>query len=292
MYHLEIEAYELDINKILKSGQVFRYEIIDSSSAVLINGDQFVQLDYVDDGYMFHCSKEVFEESWRDYLDLDRNYKEVNEEILKVDARLEEVIKDFQGIRILRQDSFEMLFTFIVSQSKSIPQIRKLLNQMADLYGRELGVVKGKVIRGFPTAEDLKDLSDKDYRELKFGYRGPYLEDAVKKSLVYSEEAIDFVNLDDDLLKEKLVDITGVGNKVAACVMLYGYARHRSFPIDVWMKRIMLHLYEKKIRKGLKNPKVKNVSDKAIENYGQKLFGENAGIAQQYLFEYGRQILA
>lgn len=291
MYHLTIKRQELDIGKILNSGQVFRYETISEGAVVLICSHNYVRVDYKEDGYDFHCSEKEFYTIWSPYLDLDRDYVQINKDILSVDSRLESLVKDSRGIRILQQDSFEMLFTFIVSQSKSIPQIRKLLNLMAVQYGKELATFDGKKVYGFPRAKDLGEIKEEAYRHMKFGYRGPYLEDAVYKTLLYMEEGIVLKNLDDVHLKERLLAIKGVGNKVAACVMLFGYARHTSFPIDVWMKRVMLLLYEEKIRRGLTNPKVKNISESAIEKYGHDLFGDRAGIAQQYLFEYGRNFL-
>ncbi len=287
MYHLLINREKLNIAKILKSGQVFRYEVIDGKGYILIHKLNYVFVEENKHGYVFHCSEEEFINIWYIYLDLERDYVRINQIIIDKDKRLTKVIDEFEGMRILKQDQFEMLITFIISQSKSIPQIRKLVNNLAVCYGEEIGYVYGEKIYSFPTAQHLQQLTEDDYRTMKFGYRAAYLYEAVKWSINLNK---DMNSLSDIDLKQQLVSIKGVGNKVVACVMLFGYGRHNTFPIDVWMKRIMLQLYESEIRKELKNPEVKNIRDSQIESYGLKLYGETAGIAQQYLFEYGRNI--
>jgi len=284
MYKLNISRQELDLEKILNSGQVFRYEKLGKGRYVLIRSTYFVLVESVNDGYIFHCSKESFQKIWYHYLDLDKDYRQANNYITQMNPDLESIIYKYRGMRILAQNPFEMLFTFIVSQSKSIPQIRRLVNSMAKDYGQLIGQVDQVLIYSFPQAEDLRDLTEADYRKRKFGYRGAYLVAAVEG---FKAESI---NYGEDELKLYLRAIHGVGDKVAACVMLYGYGCHGAFPVDTWMRKIMLYLYEEDIRKGIKNPKLKRLSNQHIENYGRHLFGSCSGLAQQYLFEYGRSI--
>jgi len=292
MYHLIIEKTDLDLKKTLMSGQVFRYEMdINSTNDlesrnyyILIYREYAVLVTEEEAGYLFHCSDTEFKRIWYHYLDLGRDYETVNNRIVRIDPRLEIAINNNRGIRILRQDPFEMLITFIISQSKAIPQIRLLVNNIAKSYGTYTKTIRGEDIFSFPTAKQLEHLREEDFRMLKFGYRASYLVAAVKwaleePSLLMTSIDDYMVNIGDEQLKKNLLSIKGVGDKVAACVMLFGYARHKSFPIDVWMRRIMNVLYFHEEDKK---------TDKDMEAFGRCLFGEDAGIAQQYLFEYGR----
>lgn len=278
MYKLVIEKSKLDIYKTLNSGQVFRYHIIDDGKYfVLMTGQSYVAVETIEEGYLFDCEHETFDSIWLPYLDLERDYDKVNLRIIRKDKRLKEAIKDHQGIRILKQDPFEMLITFIVSQSKAIPQIKKLVDGLSEEFGNLIGNYNNIDIYRFPRPSDLKHLKEADYRKMKFGYRASYLEAGVDM-FCNSEE--DLSLLSDEDLKSRLVSIKGVGDKVASCVMLFGYGRHSSFPIDVWMRRIVMALYFEN--------EVKKVSDKKLEKFGKDMYGNDAGIAQQYLFEYGR----
>ncbi len=275
MYVLKIEDYDLDILKILQSGQVFRYEILSEDSFVLIYQDHYVVVSKIDGGYQFECEPEEFQSIWYPYLGLDLDYQAINQSIIHADARFEGVIKEQMGLRILRQDPFEMLMTFIISQSKAIPQIRKLVNELSVKYGRYLGKVESIPIYAFPTSQALNHVKEEEFRDMKFGYRAPYLEDAVR--LVNC----DLVQLSKAQLP-MLKQIKGVGDKVASCVMLFGLGDLEAFPVDVWMRKTMIYLYDDL---GVKS------KDIDIQNYGKKMFGKYAGIAQQYIFEYGRQII-
>ncbi len=287
MFELSIESKQLNIEKLLDTGQVFRYIHVDKGRFILIYGQVYVLVDQVEDGYRFHCHEEDMG-IWQDYLNLHMDYVLLNEEVVKKEKRLSQAVKSFEGIRIMHQDPFEMLITFIISQSKSMVQIRKLVNGLSEAYGNQLGEWMGHKIYAFPRPDQLLHLSEEDFRTMKFGYRAPYLVDAVK---VFYEKGHEFRELSTKELMEGLLDIKGVGRKVASCIILFGYNKYDVFPVDVWMRRIMIELYDKKIRKGLKNPNVKKLLDKHIEDFGLAFFGQNAGIAQQYLFEYGRSSL-
>lgn len=281
MYELIIDKSKLDLYKTLNSGQVFRYFILEEDKKfILMTGNHYVVVNEFQEGYSFECDADVFKEVWYPYLDLARDYEEVNRRIISKDSRLEEAIELHQGIRILKQDPFEMLITFIVSQSKAIPQIKKLVDDLSSMYGSKLADYEEISIYAFPRPQELAQITEEGFREMKFGYRAPYLEAGVAMFLHCNE---DLSLLDDSKLKKSLISIKGVGDKVASCVMLFGYGRHSSFPIDVWMRRIVMKLYF---------PKSKTkISDKKLEAFGKDLYGLDAGIAQQYLFEYGRTAL-
>lgn len=287
MFELSIEKEQLNMGKLLATGQVFRYIELEEKRWVLMYGRHHVVVEEMEYGYLFHCEEEEMS-VWQDYLCLHMDYVKLNDRVVGIEDRLEEAIREFEGIRIMHQDSFEMLLTFIISQSKSIVQIRKLVNVLSESFGDHLGQVEGHDIYSFPRPEQLSHLTEQDLREMKFGYRSPYLVDAVR---VFGEEGETWAELSTDQLMDRLLTVHGVGRKVASCVLLFGYNRYEVFPVDVWMRRIMESMYDARIRQGLENPNVKRLSDKHIETFGLSLFGDIAGIAQQYLFEYRRQIM-
>ncbi|WZL80364.1 DNA glycosylase [Vallitaleaceae bacterium 9-2] len=282
MYVLKIPYEELDIYKILQSGQVFRYEVISEKDYVLIYQNHYVHVKKVEGGYHFYCEEQEFYTVWSLYLALDLNYQEINQAIIKADPRLEAVIQEQKGLRILRQDPFEMLLTFIISQSKAIPQIRKLVNALSDQYGQYLGEVESRPIYAFPTSHALQEITQEQFRAMKFGYRAPYLVDAIKQ-VCEGKVVLDLnASLDANQTMEMLKQIKGVGDKVASCVALFGLGYMEAFPVDVWMRKTMVYLYD------TLDAKTKDIH---IQQFGEKLFGVYAGIAQQYIFEYGRQMI-
>jgi N-glycosylase/DNA lyase len=282
MYVLKIEDNDLDILKILHSGQVFRYEIISEDAFVLIYQEHYVVVSKIGGGYQFECEPEEFQSIWYPYFGLDLDYQAINQSIIHADSRFEGVIKEQMGLRILRQDPFEMLITFIISQSKAIPQIRKLVNELSTKYGQYLGDVESIRIYSFPTSQALNNVKEEEFRDMKFGYRAPYLEDAIRLVNCDAVQLSNARTLSSEDALCMLKQIKGVGDKVASCVMLFGLGDLEAFPVDVWMRKTMIYLYDDL---GVKS------KDIDIQNYGKNMFGKYAGIAQQYIFEYGRQII-
>lgn len=283
MYQLFLEKKHFDLAKTLESGQVFRYYVLKEMEFVIVSGQSYVKVKQLQDKYQFDCSKEEYLTIWKSYLDLDRDYEKIQADICRVDQRLATIIEKNQGIRILRQDPFEMLISFIISQSKSIVQIRKLVEELAVNFGTYLGKVDQMPIYAFPTENQLAHLTSQDFRLMKFGYRADYLVDAVWKVHQKEIDLKDLTMQNDEIVFEELKKVKGVGNKVAACVMLFSYGCYRAFPIDTWMRKIMLQLYYEDVDR-------KKVKDIELEEKGKQLFGSWAGFAQQYLFEYARDI--
>lgn len=208
-------------------------------------------------------TEEDFLNIWKGYFDLDFDYVKLRSELSALHPTLAEAAKFAPGIHILRQDPFEALISFIISQNNNIKRIEGIVDRLCENFGEELG--SGEF--SFPSAERLAKLSAEDLAPLRAGFRNRYILDAAVK--VHAGE----VNLEEcrtlpfDQAKKQLMTIVGVGEKVADCVLLYGLHRTEAFPMDVWMKRAMSTLF----------PRVKP-SD----------FGEYAGVAQQYIFHYSR----
>lgn len=218
-----------------------------------------------------------FYDIWFDYFDLGRDYKQIKENLSR-DPILKEAIQYGQGIRILRQDTWETLVSFIISQNNRIPQIKKVIENLASSFGEPIEY-KGKIYYTFPKAEELVMFDVETIAKTKCGFRAKYILDAASK--VFSGE-IDLLKLFEystNDIRDILMNINGVGPKVADCVILYSIGRYDTFPTDVWIKRIVEYLYLKREGTPLE-----------IQLFAIDKFGDLSGFAQQYLFYYGREM--
>ncbi len=209
---------------------------------------------------------------WYNYLSLDIDYGKINESISKNvenpdDRKVLELAKDSShGIRILRQDRWEALCSFIISQNNNIPRIKKIISAMCEKYGEDIGGASD-----FPTPDALVKAGETGIGDLKCGFRSKYIYNAafaISNGTLSLDEVADAKNYAD--AERILTSLKGVGPKVAACTLLFGFERYDAFPIDVWIKRIL----EKRFS----------------ENFSPASLGSAAGIAQQYLFYYERYL--
>ena len=213
---------------------------------------------------------------WRKYLDMDTDYGYIKRWLLKRDNSLADVIVETSGIRILRQEFHEMLMSFIISQNKQIPHIKQIVAAISERFGSEVGTINGRSYYGFPVKEALYNITEEAYRELKTGFRAPYLmsaTEALKAGM--SEKSLE--GMEYNQAKAELMKIKGVGEKVANCVLLFGLGYRNAFPVDVWVKRIMEYVYFHE-----------DTSKERIMEFAADRFGEYGGYAQQYLFHYAR----
>lgn len=222
-----------------------------------------------------NTSEEDYNNIWRHYLDLDRDYAPLKE-ILSVDENLKKAIEYGYGIRILNQEPWECLVSFIISTQNQIPRIKKIVNALSERYGEKIQI-EDRVYYSFPDAESLKGINEEELMFLKAGYRAGYIIDAVNKITSGEIDLEKIFDMDYLSAKKELMKIKGVGEKVADCVLLFSYGKTEAFPIDVWVGRIMRNLYLSE-----------NASIKDIRAESERLFGKNAGLAQQYLFYYAR----
>ena len=231
-----------------------------------------------------------FDEIWKDYFDLNVNYEEVKEELSK-DELLKKSVEFGYGIRILNQDSFEMLISFIISARNSIPSIMKTIKKISERWGDKIEY-KGNIYYAFPTPEQLNEATLEEIKETGASFRSKYIIDTISKvnaaieaknNGTLNEELQQFdleyiKSLPVDECHKALQNFMGVGAKVADCIMLFSMSKHSAFPVDVWIKRAMIHFYL-----------APDVSLNKIRVFGRDKFGELAGLAQQYLFYYARE---
>ncbi|MBE6034972.1 MAG: 8-oxoguanine DNA glycosylase [Clostridiales bacterium] len=239
-----------------------------------------------------NITEEEFQQYWQDYLDLQQDYGQIKAVLAEKDPVMAEAIKSGQGIRILRQDPWETLISFIISQNNNIPRIKKCIEALCEMFGKSAGSYNGKEYFAFPEAQVLAELSAEDLAPIRLGYRAKYIIETAKRVVAddrnlgqgddSQKERVrlkDFCQIDTLQGYEYLTSLCGVGPKVANCILLFGMAKYESFPIDVWVRRVMNRLY------GIDENDMKSMAKYADENFGQ--YG---GIAQQYLFYHIRQL--
>lgn len=275
---------DFDLEQTLECGQTFHFEKIDDEDYIVIAKGRMLHVSQAgkkeDVSLIFHdVTKDEFENIWATYFDLYTDYGQIKERLLSKDDKLKEAIESKWGVRILNQDFFEMLMSFIISQNKQISQIKQLVFRISQCYGSKVGEYNGKVYCSFPDINQAAIITEDDFREMKMGFRAPYLYDAVHKCQNGQIDESEFLNMTDEQVMQKLMTIKGVGTKVASCVMLFGLGRKAAFPVDVWMKRIMEKLYFGKDTKKEK-----------IMEFAKMQYGDLGGFAQQYLFYYARSI--
>ena len=268
-----------DVEAIFTCRQAFRWYAEEDGSFTTIHRGKVLNVSQIDDRVIFKGTNLVdFENIWFDYFDLGKDYKTIREQLSNNDILLK-AMEYGKGIRILNQEHFEMLISFIISANNMIPRIRKSIEIISQMYGDFIYEDEKRKYYSFPTVEQLKKATVEDLRNFaKVGFRDKRIVDTVKKIIDNDIKLDEFENLSNLELKEQLLEFSGVGTKVADCIMLFSYKRGDVFPVDVWIKRVMEELFIKK------ETPVKKIAMEA-----NKIFGKNAGYAQQYLFYYGRE---
>ena len=218
-----------------------------------------------------------------DYFDLKRDYSEIKDILSKVDDHVKKSIEYGKGIRILNQDLWEMIISFIISANNNIPRIKGIIERICKKYGDKI-VWNGIEYYSFPTPKQLSQASIEDLRGLGLGFRDIRVYKTTQK--IYTKEFdLDSLKKEENsnIIREKLLTLDGVGPKVADCIMLFSsLKRLEVFPIDVWVRRVMNDLY-------IKNEDETKVNKKQIEKLAHEKYGDLAGLAQQYLFYWKRE---
>lgn len=272
---------DFDLAQTLECGQCFHFVKLDEEDYVLAVKGHVLHVSQEDDTVTFYDTEEdEYVNVWKDYFDMDRDYSAIKKKLLEKDDKLKDAIESMWGVRILNQDFFETLISFIISQNKQIPHIKKIVADISAKFGTYKGTYGGTDMYTFPTLEQLVNASEEDFKELKTGFRAPYIMDAIRRNMAGQFDRNELKSMDYDSCIKELMAIKGVGEKVANCVCLFGLGKKEAFPVDVWIKRIMETMYFD----GVDTPKDK------IAAFAKEQFGELGGFAQQYLFYYGKSI--
>ncbi len=277
---------DFDLEHIFDCGQCFRWEreTDGSYTGVAMGAAVNMRLESADAEKTLiidNCSEEDFDKKWRGYLDLERDYGKIKAGLSG--EQIQRAAEYGYGIRILKQEFWESLISFIISQNNNIPRIKGCIESLAENFGEEICKYRGKTYYALPEAERLAELSAEDLAPCRLGYRAPYLIKTARKVLEDGGEDAAQTKLRAcgcfEEAEEALREYPGVGPKVASCVALFGLGFLDAFPIDVWMRRVMHRLY------GIAENDIR-----AMSEYARANFGEYGGIAQQYLFYYIRSL--
>ena len=276
-----------DVAKTFDCGQCFRFDRVENS----IHESEYFGIAYgravsfaSDRGmlYIYNTTEEEYNSLWKHYLSLDLNYDEIDDDLRSRcgSEAFCEAVNYGRGIRILNQEPYEALISFIISQNNNIPRIKQIIERLSSLCGKPIEVCEEmeKHISGrssmcaFPTAKALYALGAEGLFAAKTGFRAKYIYDALSKVLSGEIDPSAIVSFDSTAAGvEYLCSIKGVGPKVASCVLLFSGERYDAFPVDVWIKRAMQKYFPDK-------------------DFSSDFFGDYAGIAQQYLFYYERYL--
>ncbi len=281
MKYIVENVKDFNLDHIFDCGQCFRWERQEDASYIGAAMGKTARMEFADGILTIdNCTPEEYETVWRKYLDMDRDYGTIKAELSEADPTIKDACDFGYGIRILKQDFWETVVSFIISQNNNIPRIKGCIEALCDAFGERIGEYGGKAYFSIPSPEKLASLTSDDLAPIRLGYRAPYL---VKAAAQFIEEGgleavQDRLAAAEDPIAE-LQKFCGIGPKVASCISLFGLGRTDAFPIDVWMRRVMNRLY------GIDEKDMKTMAAYAAEH-----FGKYGGIAQQYLFYYIRSL--
>ena len=270
--------------QVFECGQCFRWNENQDGSYTGVFGNNVLNVKKDGNNIIFNgiCDGDI-KTICTNYFDLNRNYESIKKILSEADKNVETSIFYGSGIRLLNQDLWETLISFIISANNNIPRIKKIIETLSKEYGKQI-VWKDQTYYTFPSAEELKDITVDDFRKAGLGFRDKYVAEAVKR-IIKNE-----INLDDlfkientDELRQILMEFPGVGEKVADCVLLFStLKRLDAFPVDVWVRRVMRDLYFPDVEES-------KLNKKQIQELAKSKYKNLAGIAQQYLFYWKRE---
>ena len=275
MNSVRVSNRDFDLVHTFDCGQCFRWNRQPDGSYTGVAGGMAVRLREEPDAVVIeNCSESELASFWRRYLDLDRDYGEIKRAV-SINDLMRAAVSYGGGIRILRQEFFEALISYIISQNNSIPNIKRVVERLCAAYGEPIETEWGTAY-SFPAAERLAALEERDFRALGAGFRDRYLVGAARLA---AEGALDperLAAMPTAEARAELMRVKGVGNKVCDCVLLFSLGKFDLFPTDTWIRKVM----EESFSAG---------SVSAAKSAGEELFGGYSGFAQQYLFYWRRE---
>lgn len=261
---MNVRIDDFSIEAIAESGQCFRITRSSEMTYTVVALGRVLEIrEEADGSHTFSCGEDEYEGIWKDYFDLGTDYSVYRQIVLPEDEYLKQAINFGRGIRVLRQDPWEMLISFIISQRKSVPAIRTSVERLSRLYGK---CIDGEHY-AFPDAHTLANADFEGLRSCGLGYRTEYISEAAKETVSGGLDLGRLSELPTPELISELMELKGVGIKVASCVALFGYYRIDTVPVDVWMKRVIETKYHGRL---------------------PEEYAACAGVLQQYMFNYAR----
>lgn len=279
MSEILLKVRDYDLAATLTSGQAFRWQLRGGWWESVIAG-RWVRLQQTASGIIAETAEPLSDWSWlRDYLQTDVDIDSVVRTFPQ-DEVMRASVAACRGLRLLRQDPWECLASFILSSTKQIVQIQQIVRSLCECFGAPVTVPRGHAPEyAFPTAQQIASATEASLRACKMGFRAPNLLATAKAVAAGEIDLQALARKDCESARAALVQLPGVGEKIANCVLLFAYGLQEAFPIDVWVRKALLQLYFPRRRP----------SPQRLLNFTRSYFGPNAGYAQQYLFHYIRR---
>ena len=281
------DVRDFNTARIFESGQCFRFSREEDGSYTGVVRGCFANISYDNEEDVLTVWSNYMPKSdrlrlrfWRDYLDLDRDYHEIKRALSDDDPVMERATLAGAGLRVLNQEPWETLISFIISQNSNIPRIRGSIEMLCERFGERIGRFENRDMYAFPTIEALATASEEDLAACKLGYRAGYIADAARQVNVDGGAFLaTAATASAEKAEEYLLTLSGVGPKVAHCIMLFSMKKTSSFPIDVWIARAMNRFYG-----------IAEDDHEAMHAFADEYYAPWGGIAQMYLFEYIRRL--
>lgn len=269
---IKITKNNINLYDTITCGQIFRYEVIDNKYILVLN-DRVVEL-YEDDSYVYITSSNEtnLKEYIYNYFDLNRDYNEINNILIKNDNTLKPIIELCNGFKIINQNPFETMVSYIISANNNVRNIQSSVNLISKNYGKKI-IFNNKEYYLFPNLNDMKRISIDEYKNMKLGFRSKYVYDFVNN--ITEEDIYNISNLSTEDALNYLMNYKGIGLKIASCILLFSYSRFDVFPIDTWVKKYMIDKYN-----------IKNI--KEIEEFTKDKYDCYSGLVIQYFFHTNR----
>lgn len=272
---MKYHVTNFNLDDTVTCGQIFRYEKEDDNSYTIILSDRVINVKYIKDTlYIDSNNMDNLECIVKKYFDLDYDYDTINKIFLNIDNNNYRIIDSCKGLKIINEPRLEVIVSYILSANNGVPQIKSALNNISKKFGSKV-MFKDKEYYLFPTLEQLKNARIQDFRDCKAGFRDKYIYEIIQR-IVNKEFIVDNIetmNSNDAL--NYLMSNKGIGEKVASCILLFGFHRLDVFPIDTWVKKYMKEKYD-------------TDSIKDIRKIMSEKYKENCGLYIQYIFHYNR----
>ncbi|MGD9568941.1 MAG: DNA-3-methyladenine glycosylase [Sedimentibacter sp.] len=268
---------DFNVTHIFECGQSFRWNKEEDGSYTGVVKNKVINAEQHGSTVMFNNVNMEDYSIIKEYFDLETDYTEIKNKV-NTDEIMAEAIKFGDGIRILNQDEWETMISFMISANNRIPMIKKVIENLSSRFGDFISTYRGRDYYSFPSAEQLSQLPVEKIQECKAGFRSPRLKEAAERFLKEKAIIYNIKNTSYDEGLEYLKTYKGIGDKVANCILLFAMKQFDTFPVDVWVRRVMKALYVDK-----------NTKDTDIRKFAENKFGKYSGYAQQYLFYYARE---
>lgn len=255
-----------DISQICESGQCFRMKQEKNGTYSVIAGARYLEITQTGQGYTFYCSASEFEEFWKHYFDLETDYMAYKEKINPKDLYLKNAAEFGKGIRILNQDLWEMIVSFLISQQNNIVRIRRCIQNISVKYGEKKVSTDGVIYYAFPTPESLAGLGEEELKECNLGYRSKYVVRTARSIVAGEVSLAQIMAMPYPEAKEELLKLYGIGEKVADCICLFALHHMQAFPVDTHISQALKKHYPK--------------------GFPKRRYKGCEGVMQQYIFYY------